>query len=92
MDKEQIKKFIREELKKQPIVGGFNVGYHAHIGSDSPQIDPVNLLGFPTIQSANAAVAPTDTPQNGTFRFYYDGALFYLWAFINNTWTSVQLT
>lgn len=49
------------------------VGNHYHNTYDSNQLDPaISLLGFPVIQVANATTAPTDKPNNGTFRFYVD--------------------
>ncbi len=74
------------------------IPYHEHNGTDVTQINPaIGLSGFPVIQVANATVAPTDTPQNGTFRFYVDTTpRFRLWAYLiyNNigSWRSLSLT
>lgn len=71
--------------------------YHVHNGVDSPQLNPSNFLGWPVFQVTDATVAPTDTPQNGTFRFYVDTVPNYtLWAYlaVNNggyssSWQSI---
>lgn len=74
--------------------GSFATAFHKHNGSDSPRLVPAtSLMGFPTILVADATVAPTDAPPNGTFRFYYDTVVVYrLWAYINNTWVGETLT
>lgn len=66
------------------------IPYHTHMGVDSPQIDPANLLGFPTISVTTATTAPTDSPANGTIRFYYDGTNYIQWTRINNTWVGTR--
>ncbi len=60
-------------------------GNHAHNGYDVNAIDPaVGLLGFPVYQVTDATVAPTDVPQNGTFRYQVDTTPRYvLWTYLN---------
>lgn len=66
---------------------------HRHNRVDSLPLDPKYFLGFPTALVPDATVAPTDIPENGTFRFYYDAVPVYaLWAFVNNTWVTTPLT
>ena len=60
---------------------------HGHTGTDSPKIDPSNLLGFPIM-----TVAPTDSAQNGIIRLALIGGTYYLYARINNLWKRVALT
>lgn len=93
--KQDIEDVIKNyNVKQGGSVSSFTVPFHRHNGSDSPKLTPADaLLGFPTILTVDATLPPTDTPPMGTFRFYYDATpLYYLWAFINNTWVSVQLT
>lgn len=71
--------------------GVSSIPFHVHTGVDSPQIDPINLLGFPTISTTSATTAPTDAPINGTIRFYYDGTYYIQWVRINNTWEGFRL-
>jgi len=93
MKKDEVQKLIQKEMEKMKNNELFDIPFHTHTGTDSPQVDPRNLLGFPTILVADATVAPTDNPPNGTFRFYYDSVVVYrLWARINNGWRYVNLT
>lgn len=76
---------------------------HIHNGSDSPQLNPANFLGFPVQQVANSTTAPTDIGHNGEIRFFVDVVPTYkLWVYLSyyNTatatiigaWKSVALT
>jgi len=93
--KQDIEEIVSQYSTKQGgSIGSFSVPLHRHNGSDSLKLIPADsLMGFPTILTTDATIAPVDTPPAGTFRFYFDTVpLYYLWAFINNTWVSVQLT
>ncbi len=68
---------------------------HYHNQWDSNQLDPaISLSGFPVIQVPDATVAPTDIPEQGTFRFYVDTTPRYrLWAYlVYQTATTTILT
>jgi hypothetical protein len=97
--KNQIEILINEKMDSMVNVA---VPNHLHNGWDSNQLDPsVALKGFPVIQVTDATVAPTDTPDNGIFRFYVDLVpKYYLWAWVNyqnasgvlvGAWKGVQL-
>jgi hypothetical protein len=91
MDTQEFKNKINSLIdQKLDSMTNMSVGNHAHNGYDVNQIDPaVGLSGFPVIQVADATVAPTDTPVNGTFRFYVDTTpRYYLWAYLNYQNTS----
>lgn len=75
------------------------VATHFHNAWDANQLDPaIALTGFPVIQVADAAIAPTDQSTNGKFVFQVDfkGGTphYYLWAFLTytNTTTSVSVS
>lgn len=57
---------------------------HFHNSWDSNQLNPADALnGWPVIQVSDATVAPTDTPTQGTFRWYVDTTPRYkLWAYL----------
>ena len=85
MDKEDLKQFIDQVIdQKLDSMENLSVPQHFHLGWDASQLDPaVALLGFPVVQVADATVAPTDVPLNGTFRFYVDVTPRYrLWAYM----------
>lgn len=100
MDKNQFQNLFDEAIENYSITNQYGLSpipTHEHTGVDSPQINPTNLMGFPVIQVADATVAPSDVPQNGTFRFYVDTTPRYrLWAYLiyNNTgaWKVISLT
>jgi hypothetical protein len=91
-----------EQLIDKKIKDAFRTYRHTHNRVDSLALDPKYFLGFPVIQVVDATVAPTDKPQNGTFRFYVDPTPVYkLWAYLIYTnssgvlvaaWKSVALT
>lgn len=94
MDEQQIRQIIQDEIYKTSINNLFdvsNIPAHAHTGIDSSQIDPKNLLGFPATSATSALTAPTDSPVNGTIRFYYDTTNYVEWVRINNTWVNINL-
>lgn len=92
MKPDEIKKLIKKEFEAFEKERLFDIPYHAHTGTDAPQINPKDLAGFPGIEVADVTVAPTDTPANVTFRFYYDATPDYrLWAYINQNWVSIPL-
>lgn len=64
-----------------------NIPVHVHGGTDSPQIDPRNLLGFPIATSA-----PSDNAPEGTIRLGLVGGVYKIYARINQTWKSATLT
>jgi len=82
----QVNKIIDQKLSSMT---NMETGNHAHNGYDVNQIDPaVGLLGFPVFQVTDATVAPTDTPQNGYFRFQVDTTPRYvLWSYLNYSTT-----
>jgi hypothetical protein len=79
---QQVNKIIDRKLDSMT---NMSTGNHAHNGYDVNQLDPaIALLGFPVLQVADATATPTDTPVNGTFRFYVDTTPHYrLWAYLN---------
>jgi hypothetical protein len=60
---------------------------HTHNGIDAPKLDPKNFKGFPVFKSA-----PTHTAQEGTILLANESGTYYLYAYINSTWTKVELT
>lgn len=76
-----IKQTINEKLDS---MSNMAVPFHQHNSWDNPQLDPkIALLGFPVIQVADASVAPTNTPSDGTFQFHVDTTpTYYLWAYL----------
>lgn len=64
-----------------------NIPIHVHGGTDSPQIDPRNLLGFPIMTAV-----PTDNAPEGTIRLALIAGTYYIYARINQTWKRATLT
>lgn len=77
----KVNQIINQKLESMSNLTNSN---HAHNGYDVNQLDPaVALLGWPVILVTDAKVAPTDTPANGTFRFYVDTTPTYvLWSYL----------
>ncbi len=98
----EIAESVYKELSQQAEYRVPKTPDHHHNGTDSIQLDPSVFLGFPVFQVADASVAPTDTPPNGTFRFYVDVTPRYrLWAYLvyrtaagvlTRSWRVVSLT
>ena len=85
MENEKLKLLIEQTIdQKLSSMTNMSIGNHAHNGYDVNQIDPaIGLSGFPVIQVADATATPTDSPSNGTFRFYVDTTPHYrLWAYL----------
>jgi len=76
--------------QKQP-QDPFNIPYHLHNGSDSPQLNPKDFLGFPVITVSDATVAPTDTPISGTIRFLKDSSNYYEWVRFGQEWKGISI-
>lgn len=88
---EDFKKNI-DSYAKDNQFGVSPIPVHVHNGTDSPQIDPADLLGFPTTLVSNATVAPTSTPLNGTFIYQYDASGRYvMWSRINKVWVAISM-
>jgi hypothetical protein len=69
------------------------IPFHIHNGKDAPKINPKDLLGFPSSLVADATVAPSDVPKEGTFRFLYDTVpVRRLWAYVGGGWRYINLT
>lgn len=89
MENQEFKKFFNQHITdyaQQNQYGVSMVPFHIHNGVDSPQIDPAALLGFPTLTTTDANVAPTNTPTTGTFRFYFDGNEHVIWVMYGTVW------
>ena len=95
MDENKLKQIVEKIIdQKLGAMENLTVPQHYHNTWDASQLDPaVALLGFPVIQVADVTVAPTDTPANGTFRFYVDPTPDYrLWVYIVYQTTASVLT
>jgi hypothetical protein len=76
---------FNSQFNPQPQFSDFDK--HDHDGTNTPKINPKNLLGFPVISAV-----PTDAAPNGTIRFYYSGISYRLYVRINNSWKYAALT
>ena len=85
MENQQLINLIKQTVKEQlDSMSNMAVPFHQHNSWDNTQLDAaIALNGWPVIQVVDATVAPTDTPTQGTFRFYVDTVPAYrLWVYL----------
>lgn len=63
------------------------VGFHTHNGTDTPQVDPSNLLPFPLVSAI-----PTDPVGGSDIRIYSSSGTYRLYVRVSGTWRYTTLT